>query len=148
MAPLNPLNLLCPRKGATPMDAAVRRCRGARGFTLIELLIIVAIVAVLAAIAIPLFLEYRISAFDARANSDLRNAANAEEAYFLGAGEYLSCTDATCEAELPNFRRSATVEISLTANNASGSPAWIGVASSDRGRKVFTWDSNAGGMMN
>ncbi len=129
------------------MDAAARR-RDARGFTLIELLVVVAIIAVLSAIAIPQFLEYQTSAFDARANSDLRNAANAEEAYFLAAGQYLTCADAACESQLPNFRRSATVDITLTANNASGSPTWIGIASSERGRKVFTWDSDAGGMTN
>lgn len=119
--------------------------RDARGFTLLELMVVVAIVAILSAIAIPLFLEYQTSAFDARANSDLRNAANAEEAYFLAAGQYLSCTDTDCETQLPNFRRSATVEITLTANNGA-SPTWVGVASSERGKRVFTWDSNGGGM--
>ena len=131
-------------EGSTVMHAAASH-RGARGFTLIELMVIVTIIAVLAAIAIPQFLEYQASAFDARANSDLRNAANAEEAYFLGAGEYLSCTDTDCEAQLPNFRKSATVEITLTANNGAN-PTWVGVASSERGKRVFTWDSNGGGM--
>ncbi len=124
-----------------------RKLQDSRGFTLLELMVVVAVVAILTAIAIPQYLEYQTSAFDARANSDLRNAANAEEAYFLNGGKYLACTDASCEADLPNFRRSATVEIAITVDN-TGSPKWTGVASSDRGRTTFTWESAGGGMSN
>lgn len=127
---------------------AARRLHKAGGFTLIELLVVVAVVAILSAIAIPIFLDYQANAFDARANSDLRNAANAEEAYFLAQGSYLSCSDDQCVTELPNFRRSATVAITITAAGPSGSEAFTGVATSDRGRRTFVWNSATGGMNN
>jgi len=125
-----------------------RMLHDARGFTLLELMVVVGIVAILAAIAIPQYLTYETSAFDSRAVSDLRNVANAEEAYFLTGGGYLTCVDVACESGLPNFRRSATVGINITADNTIGSPSWLGVASSNRGARTFTWNSATGGIIN
>ena len=72
----------------------MKALRNTQGFTLIELLVVVAIIGILAAIAIPQFAVYRQRGFDARAESDLRNAATAEEAYFSANGSvYAACAD-------------------------------------------------------
>lgn len=53
------------------------------GFTLIELMIVIAIIGILAAIAIPQFSAYRTRSYNAAAEADLRNAATAQEAYYV-----------------------------------------------------------------
>ena len=62
--------------------------RNEKGFTLIELMIVIAIIGILAAIAIPQFSAYRVRSYNSAANADLRNAATAQEAYFVDAQSY------------------------------------------------------------
>jgi type IV pilus assembly protein PilA len=60
-----------------------RMMRKNEGFTLIELMIVIAIIGILAAIAIPQFSAYRQRSYNSSANADLRNAATAQEAYYV-----------------------------------------------------------------
>lgn len=54
-----------------------------KGFTLIEIMIVVAIIAILAAIAMPQLSAYRTRSYNTTAVSDLKNAAIAQEAYYV-----------------------------------------------------------------
>jgi type II secretion system protein G len=71
--------------------------RHGKGFTLIELLIVIAIILILIAIALPNFLAAQIRSKVARAKSDLRTYATAEESYRLDFGMY---TDDSSEGNL------------------------------------------------
>lgn len=115
-----------------------------KGFTLIELLVVVTIIGILASIAIPIFASYKRNAFDARAKTDLRNIATAEEAYFADNAIYKNCTDADCALVLPGIiGLSKGVTLAITATTSG----FIGTSSHSQGTSVVcTWNSATGGL--
>lgn len=111
-----------------------------KGFTLIELLVVVAIVGILAAIAIPQFAAYRARGFNARVESDARNAATAEEAYFVDFSEYYG---GDCGG-LPGFSTSDGVTCTAAANGTTFTIS----TSHTQATKSCQWDSAGGASGN
>ena len=70
------------------MLSKLNKMKDQKGFTLIELMIVIAIIGILAAIAIPQFNAYRKRSYNSSAIADLRNAATAQEAYYVDNSTY------------------------------------------------------------
>jgi len=104
------------------------------GFTLIELMIVIAIIGILAAIAIPQFSAYRTRSFNSAATADIRNAATAQEAYFVDNQSYCA-TVATLTGATYGLYLSDNVTLAVTAATTSG---YTMTASHAKGNKTFT----------
>lgn len=90
---------------------------GEGGFTLIELLVVIIIIAILAAIAIPMYLSQRQKGWDANAQSDLRNAAVAQESYFTDESVYTVDID---DLTANGYNNSANITLTPVDGDASG----------------------------
>ncbi len=106
----------------------------AKGFTLIELLVVVAIIGVVAAIAIPQFSAYRSRGFNARVQADTRNAATAQEVYFVDNSAYATGACST----LPGYVGSGGVTCTMTGTANS----FTVTTSHPNATKSCTWTSN------
>jgi type IV pilus assembly protein PilA len=93
--------------------------KGQKGFTLIELMIVIAIIGILAAIAIPQFTAYRQRGFNAAMQSDLRNAATAQEAFYSDSQTYTQdTTNGVGGLGSRGYTPSANVTVTVTAADA------------------------------
>lgn len=123
----------------------MRAIRNSEGFTLIELLVVIAIIGILAAIAIPQFAIYRQKAYNSQSESDLRNAAIAQEAEVAGGGTYVTCANnADCVAALPGL---STQPHTLMAMTGGADLSFTGTSCNTSGDgTIYSWDSENGGL--
>ena len=97
----------------------LNKMKDQKGFTLIELMIVIAIIGILAAIAIPQFSAYRKRSYNAASQADLRNAATAQEAYFVDNQIYSTLIAELIGASYGLYT-SQNVTVSIVSSDASG----------------------------
>lgn len=118
---------------------------GEGGFTLIELLVVIIIIAILAAIAIPMYLSQRQKGWQSNVQSDLRNAAVAQESYFTDAGTYangVAAADPAGALGLNGFNKSANITFDSIVGDAAG---YVMTAHHNSyAGCVYTFDSSVG----
>jgi len=124
------------------------KIKSEKGFTLIELMIVVAIIGILAAIAIPQFSSYRARAYNAAAESDLRNIMTGEEGYYVDNDTYTTVPVATGAGNLgtlPGVKLSNNVRGQVIQNGSTLlSTDYKAQAEPLAGTKIFTGTASAG----
>ena len=111
------------------------------GFTLIELMIVIAIIGILAAIAIPQFSAYRTRSYNSAAEADLRNAATAQEAYYVDNQTYKTPPTSLIGSTY-GFYTSANVSV----GGGAGSQQYTMTAYHSSGNKTYSLTGPGGSV--
>lgn len=105
------------------------------GFSLFELVVVMAIVGILAAVSIPRFADFRATAYDSRAQQDLRNLAGAQELFRADNRAY-----ATSVSALRSYRPSEGVAVRI---ESADERRFVASSSHPAGSHEYRWNSAA-----
>ena len=111
-----------------------------KGFTLLELIMVIAVIGILATIAIPQFIDYQKRSFNEVARIALRNAAVAQEAYYLDTNTY---TGQIGDLTSRGYTTSDNVTLSIVAHSNS---EYIMTAGHTSGTKTWTLTGPGGNI--